>query len=252
MNIVYNLHRHLWNALDWLYPPVCASCGQPGCRFCADCLSKVSIIKGSFCAFCGKKIAVTRVTCHDCADQPVFFDAAASWAEYRGTLREAIHSFKYKDNLALGDHFAPFLIDLLNGKKWNFDLVVPVPLSRERRKERGYNQSALLSRPIARYFGVEFSSSSLIRVKDTGSQINRSRRERIEFVKDAFLGNPAKLKGRNVLLVDDIITTGSTINHCSKALVDAGVTSVMAISLAKTQLPKHNREDGVQMESKSN
>ncbi len=234
MNNTYNLHRLLWLALDWLYPPVCAGCGRNGDRFCADCLASVSVIQAPRCAFCGKRIANNQYVCHDCSAVPVYFKAAAFWAEYGGTLREAIHALKYKQDIGLGDYFAVHLINIIREKKWQFDLVMPVPLSHGRMKERGYNQSVLLSRPVARYFKTEHTTSSLLRVKETGTQVNRTRIERDEYLKDAFSGNPAKLKGRRVLLVDDIITTGSTINHCSKALVEAGATEVMAISIAKT------------------
>ncbi len=243
MNRSYNLHHHLWVALDWLYPPVCAGCGRNGDRYCADCLSSVRIIHGSRCAFCGKSIEKGRSLCAECANDPVYFNAAAYWAEYGGTLREAIHALKYKQDVGLGDYFASFMINIIIENNWQFDLVIPVPLSRTRMRERGYNQSALLSRPIARYFAIEHTTSALTRVKETGSQVNRSRFERDESLKDAFFGNPAKLKGRKVLLVDDIITTGSTINHCSKALVEAGAEKVMAISIAKTLKVLHNQDD---------
>lgn len=149
-------------------------------------------------------------------------------------LREAIHALKYKQDIGLGDYFAKVLISLLESRGWEFDIVIPVPISRERMKERGYNQSALLSNPIAAYFQVEHSTKALQRIKETGSQVNHTRIERDEFLRDAFSANPAKLKGKKVLLVDDIITTGSTINHCANTLKGAGASQVIAISIAKT------------------
>jgi ComF family protein len=169
----------------------------------------------------------------------MFFSAAASWAVYKGELREAIHALKFRQDLALGEFFSKFLIQLLDKTNWDFDMVIPVPLSRTRLKERTFNQSALLSRPIAAYYSVEHSQSPLKRIIDTGSQVSRTRVERNNALEDAFLGNPAKLKGRKVLLVDDIITTGATINHCASALKQAGAHEVFAISVAKT--PKTNK-----------
>ena len=234
MNPAYDLRHLLWVAADWLYPPVCAGCGKSGERFCADCLSQAVIIQGSLCAFCGRKIGAGRSLCAQCGHGNVFFDAAASWAVYGGVLREAIHALKYKQDIGLGDYFSTFLISLLKSRGWVFDLVLPVPISHDRLKERGYNQSALLSRPIAHHFRIEHTTKALHRVKETGTQVNHTKIERDEFLRDAFSANPAKLKERKVLLVDDIITTGSTINHCAKALKEAGASQVMAISIAKT------------------
>ena len=234
MNLHYELHRTLWKAADLLYPPVCAGCGKPNYRFCPACLQSVYIIQYPFCAFCGKTTIENQPVCADCGDIPVHFTAAAAWAAYGGSLREAIHALKYKNDMGLGDYFASYLVEILSGKNWHFDLIIPVPLSAQRKKERTYNQSALLSRPIARYLQLEHSVSALKRTKDTGTQVKRNRADRNLSLKDAFSGNPAKLKGRSVLLVDDIITTGATINHCSEALLQAGAVRVYAVSLAKT------------------
>lgn len=234
MNLRYELHQTLWKAVDLLYPPLCAGCGKPNHRFCSDCLQGVKIIDFPFCAFCGKQTNDDQPVCAECGHVPVHFTAAAAWAVYGGTLREAIHSLKYKNDMGLGDFFAQYLIEILSEKDWSFDLIIPVPLSAQRKKERTYNQSALLSRPIARYFQLEHSMNALKRTKDTGTQVKRNRAERDLSLKDAFSGNPAKLKGRSVLLVDDIITTGATINHCSEALLQAGAVRVYAVSLAKT------------------
>ena len=140
---------------------------------------------------------------------------------------------KYHHDLGLGDYFAAFLISLIEQKNWQFDLVLPVPLSKMRMKSRGFNQSALLSRPIARYFGVEHSTAMLAREKETDPQYSKTTVEREMNLQDAFSANPAKLNGRRVLLVDDIITTGATIKYCSKALSEAGAESILVISLAK-------------------
>lgn len=230
----YTLHHLFWAAADWLYPPQCAGCGKAGERFCSVCLSEVEKIKVPFCAFCGNEVSQNEAVCFECRTNNIYFDAVASWAVYGGTLREAIHALKYRQDVALGDFFSTYLISILRTRGWVFDLALPVPISPDRMKERGYNQSALLSRPISQFFRVEHSSDSLKRVKETGTQVNRTRLERDKFLEDAFSGNPAKLKDRQVLLVDDIITTGSTINHCAKALKEAGASKVMVISIAKT------------------
>jgi ComF family protein len=234
VNAPYSLHKALWHAVDYLYPPTCAACGKSGYRLCPACVSQIQVINFPFCAMCGRRVNTTQSVCSDCATSPVHFSAATSWGKFGGALREAIHALKYKNDVGLGDFFADHLIQLLRDDKWDFDCVLPVPLSRERQKERQYNQSALISRPIARYFGSDHALNWLIRTHDTGSQTRRRRLERNLSLTGSFWANPAKLKGRSVLLVDDIITTGATINHCSAALLDAGVANVYAISIAKT------------------
>lgn len=217
-----------------LYPPACAVCGKANHRLCPACLDQIQPINYPFCAMCGRRVKTTHAVCSDCATSPVHFTAATSWGKYGGVLREAIHALKYNNDVGLGDLFADHLIQLLNDKQWDFDIVLPVPLSRERRKERQYNQSALLSRPIARYYHIDHGMNWIIRTRDTGSQIRRRKIDRNLALAGSFWANPAKLNGRSVLLVDDIITTGATINHCSAALLDAGAVRVYAISIAKT------------------
>ena len=233
MNSTYQVHRLFWSALDWVYPPSCAGCGKTGYRFCADCLNSLTLLHGNLCPICGRQIAENYIVCRQCAINPYYFTSACSWAAYDGTLREAIHAMKYHHDLGLGDYFAAFLISLIEQKNWQFDLVLPVPLSKMRMKSRGFNQSALLSRPIARYFGVEHSTAMLAREKETDPQYSKTTVEREMNLQDAFSANPAKLNGRRVLLVDDIITTGATIKYCSKALSEAGAESILVISLAK-------------------
>jgi ComF family protein len=134
----------------------------------------------------------------------------------------------------LGDFFSLFLISIVESRQWNPDLVIPVPISKSRRKFRGYNQSELLSRPLARYFLIPHENEALIRVKDTESQIQLSAEDRFRNMNDAFFGNPAKLKGKSILVIDDIITTGATMNQCAKALFKAGADKVYGLSVAKT------------------
>ncbi len=234
MKIRYEISRFLWKMADFVYPPSCPACHKINTRFCADCLASVKLIPYSFCLFCGEQVSPGQHVCAQCSASPAFIDDVAAWGVYEGALREAIHALKYKSDLGLGDFFSHFLIQMLEEKQWEFDLVIPVPISKKHQRERSYNQSALLARPIAEYFGVEYSSRSLTRIRDTGSQINRNKEERDIALDGAFLGNPDKLKEKKVLLVDDIITTGATINHCAEALINSGALEVKAISLART------------------
>jgi ComF family protein len=218
----------------FVYPPICAGCGMDGYRFCPQCLSEVKIFTGNHCISCGKPILLKQSICSDCQGMTSIITDLCSWAEFEGPLREAIHHLKYQQDIGLGDYFSPFLIEQIEKRNWQFDLVVPVPISKSRLKSRGYNQSELLTRPIARFFHVAHSTKALIRIKETESQFSLSAIERNQNMEDAFFGFPAKLIGRSVLVVDDIITTGATMNHCAKALYQAGAKEVYGISIAKT------------------
>jgi ComF family protein len=232
--IYYQVEHVFWKAIDWLYPPACAGCGKPGSRFCNPCADQVSVIKADFCLVCNNSFSSHHQYCPICSSQKQVGFICTSWGQYQDTLREAIHKLKYDGDVGLGDYFAEKLISILIDHNWEFDLVVPVPLSKKRQAERGYNQSALISGNIAHFFNVQHSTSTLVRIKDTDTQFSLAAADRISNVKDAFSGNPAKLKGKRVLLVDDIITTGATLLNCQKAIINAGASNVFGISVAKT------------------
>jgi ComF family protein len=156
-----------------------------------------------------------------------------SWAVYDKTVRQAIHSLKYKNNISLGYFFSQKIQSIITTQPWDFDIVIPVPLSKNHLKERGYNQSSLIGRPLSHLFGKSFLPDAIIRNRETKSQFELTAQERFENVKDAFLGNPAKLKGKGVLLVDDVITTGATMENCTKALLTAGASRVYCVSVAR-------------------
>ena len=233
-NLKYSSNRFIWKALDWLYPPLCPGCGKAAVRMCPDCMARITLITRPQCPVCGDILKFGKSTCGVCADKTQFFSALASWAEYAGPLRSAIHSLKYKNNIGLGDFFAGYLIELLRSKSFPVNLIVPVPLSKSRIRTRGFNQSLLLARPVSFYLQIPLSNTALRRIKETDSQVHLNAHEREQNMAGAFSGNPATLKGRSVLLVDDIITTGATINHCSEALLRAGAVRVYAVALAKT------------------
>lgn len=114
-----------------------------------------------------------------------------------------------------------------------FDIVIPVPLGRERLKERGYNQANLLAHPIALQVNRPFTPQALFRSRETGSQVGLNAQERKQNVKNAFQGRPSLVAGKRILLVDDVATTGATLSECSTALKQAGAEHVIALTLAR-------------------
>lgn len=229
----YAFHRKFWKFIDVLYPPSCAVCGHEGVRFCDDCRSQMRLIGANICEICGEPLH-QRGICDRCQNEPPPFSALRSYAEFNGPLREALHSLKYQNNLALGDTFSSLLIPMIQKLGWQFDLVLPVPISRSKRKERGYNQAGLIAYPISLAFDVIYSDSLLFRKFEVKSQVGLSREERFKNLHNAFQGNSAKLNKKKVLLVDDVTTTGATIISCAKALQESGCERIYSITVAKT------------------
>lgn len=231
---VYRLYQLAWAGLDWLYPPYCGGCGARGARWCLKCQQETRIIQGPYCQRCGQSIPnLGHQICQGCRNRSFHLTSLRSWAEFSGPLKNAIHRLKYKGDLALGDVLARPLIDLLRETCWAIDVVVPVPIGVARQAQRGYNQAALLALPIALGINLAYIPNALEKIRDTRSQVGLSLSERLENVKGAFRAKPEQIVSKRVLVVDDVTTSGATVNACGKALFDAGARQVFGITLAR-------------------
>jgi competence protein ComFC len=228
----YRLYRLLWASLDWLYPPVCCSCSTKGSRWCPACQSAARPIRPPLCPCCGRPQAGAS-PCRRCQASPPSYTALRAWAGFRGPLRQAVHSLKYKGNLSLGDVLARPLIQLLPALTWRVDLVIPVPLAIARFRERGYNQAELLARPIALALGIPYASKALVKIRETRPQVDLKAAQRVENVSGAFRGEGRMVSRRSVLVIDDVATTGATLEACSAALKEAGASAVYCLTLAR-------------------
>jgi len=164
----------------------------------------------------------------------VAYSAIRSWAYFADPLQSAIHQLKYRRDRGLGEVLALPLIELYKRYQWVVDLIIPVPLDRARQIERGYNQSALLAKPISWSTGIAYSERSLNRIKATRQQVGLSISEREMNVGGAFKADRKEVAGKSVLVVDDVVTTGSTIQACALALIGAGATQVFGLTLARS------------------
>ncbi len=204
--------------IDIIYPKRCLLCGN--------------IIsfgdKGPICEDCMKNVAY--------ADPSLQTDRGFSLFEYKGEIRKAIFHLKYDGNKALGKSFATLLYEafIKNKMPIDFDEIVPVPISEKRLKERGYNQTELIARELSALTKIPYSSG-LIRIKETAPQNDLGISERAENVKDAF-DTKGSFEGKRILLIDDIFTTGSTINECTRMLLKAGAADVKYCTVAKAML----------------
>jgi len=231
------------DVLDMLYPRNCMGCGEPSPEtfryICWDCWSDASRIEPPFCRLCGDPVAGTiehDFTCYACSAETPHFDAARSAARYDGVVGEALRRLKYEKALWLACDLAELMLGCLQAEFAGqaFDLAVPVPLHHVRRRERGYNQSAVLATELARRIGCKKSARMLRRIRPTASQTNLTAAQRLSNVQCAFTHGSGKyLSGRRVLLVDDVMTTGATVNACAKALKKGGAESVHVLTVAR-------------------
>jgi ComF family protein len=229
--------------LDMLYPRSCIGCGEcapkPFHFICWECWSDTAKILPPFCALCGDPVAGSiehDFICYSCSAEKPSFDGARSAARYDGVVGEALRMLKYEQALWVAPDIAALLETCLNAEYpgQTFDFVVPVPLHHVRRRERGYNQSALLARELGNRIRCKVAPGLLRRIRPTATQTNLTAPQRLSNVKNAFQCRRRKwLAGRRVLLVDDVMTTGATVNACSKALKKGGAVSVHVITAAR-------------------
>jgi competence protein ComFC len=235
---VYLSYRTLWKIIDWIYPPICAGCGNPGQRWCLNCQTNTLQINSKVCEQCGEPNN-SKGKCQYCRQSPPAYTSVRSWAVYGGPVRNALHGLKYRQNIALGDSLSTHIIQVYRDLDWPIDCIVPVPLSRKRKQSRGYNQAALLARPLSLATGIPYRPQYLRRVRDTASQVGLSEKDRVKNVKGAFLAQSESVNGKKILIVDDITTTGATIQNCATALLEAGAVQVYGLTVARALIETH-------------
>ena len=174
--------------------------------------------------------------CSDCRTDPPAFDALRACTLFDGSVRNALHRLKYRNDVSLGCELAPLLVDVYNRQPWDADLVTAVPLSNKRKRTRGYNQAEQIARPFAVMIQKPYYPHAIHRVLDTRSQIDLSLQERHENVSGAFYANSMVVNLKSVIIIDDVSTTGSTLSECARALKEAGAKSVFALTVARAPL----------------
>ena len=232
--------------LDLVFPMACIGCGrepEPDRNLCWECSRTIRFQSSEgFCSRCGREYPGMdgAFTCGACARHPPAYDLARSAAHFGGVVRQLVHGLKYHE----GEHLVPDMADLLEaavarhyaGER--IDFVCPVPLHGSRRRQRGFNQAALLAAELARRLGVESFPRALRRVRNTPTQTHLGADERRRNVRGAFEPNPlfeGWFAERTALLVDDVMTTGATLSECAKTLLAAGAGEVLCAAVACTR-----------------
>jgi ComF family protein len=227
---------------QFFLPPQCPCCerfseeGKQG--FCSNCLSQIRWIEPPFCSICGIPFISREVETHPCGacvTHRKYFTIARALGAFEGSLQEAIHRWKYEGKTYLTPFFADWMAEGLN-RHWepgSLDLLIPVPLHTRRLRERGFNQALLLVRELSRRTGIPYRKSILQKKKSTIPQVNLSGVEREKELRGTFhVIGKEELSGLSVLLIDDVYTTGATVNECSKVLLRGGAKRVDVLTLA--------------------
>ncbi len=228
-----------WNriyrqCLDLFFPPRCDGCHRTGVWLCDDCLSQVPRLTPPFCERCGDKVESGKL-CARCRTSPLHIESIRSVVYFEGVLRHAMHQLKYRGRTVLAESLGGLMADYWTQHPIPIDVVVPVPLHATRLRERGYNQAGLLAREMARQAGLTLDERTLVRHRSTVSQVDLNAEQRRENVHAAFTCSGPALAGMRVLVIDDVCTTGSTLDACAVALKEGGATSVHALTLARAR-----------------
>ncbi len=226
--------------LDLLFPPVCSACGiriGRGSQLCHDCLGKLRYLTPPWCSKCGMPQSQGGV-CFHCRQNPLSLETVRSVFIYEEPLRGLIHQWKFSDHPELFYFFARqmFLFSQLYSPLASWDLITAVPLHPTRERERDYNQSSLLAEALGKSLEVPFSAKTLQRIRGTQPQSKLSETDRRRNVKFAFHSAPGLANGKRILLVDDLFTTGATLNQCASSLKEAGARRIDGLTLARTPL----------------
>lgn len=224
--------------LSLLYPPRCLVCRALGASgLCDGCAARIVPLADPLCPACGHSLAGKEM-CGDCTVRRPAFARARALGAYEGVLRDAVHQFKYRDRPQLAVPLGKLLAEsarahssALNGLR--FDALLPVPMHPARQRVRGYNQAERLARVVGAELSLPLPVGVLVRARAARAQVGMTANERRTNLTGAFVvRRPEWVAGKTLLLIDDVMTTGSSLHECAAALKAAGVEAVYALTLA--------------------
>jgi ComF family protein len=221
------------SALDLIYPPRCVLCNHNGPFVCDACLWSLPRAESRRCDGCWLPLDTDGV-CRSCSEHPLALRHLRSVFRYEGEVRRLVHAFKFSHHRVLAPYLAQPMAARLKASGLTADVIVPVPLTGLRRRTRGFNQAALLAQEIGHELAIHVSES-LQRRHSIGPQAKSASAEaRRRNVMDAFVvSRPDLIEDRSVLLVDDVATTGATLDACARVLIDAGAREVLGLTFAR-------------------
>ena len=239
--------RRLWReCADLLAPPRCDVCGELGAdALCEVCTAEFELIEPPYCERCGRSFdaqAKGGPQCAECREAQPHFHLARAVGRHTGKLRQAVLNYKFAGARRLAEPLARLLVDLLDQAaarselaREGIDALLPVPLHERRRNWRGFDQAELLAARMRLHCGLRVLKGALVRERDTTPQVELEAAERAKNVKGAFVvTKPWLVSGRELLLVDDVFTTGATMNECARVLQQAGAAAVYAVTITRS------------------
>jgi competence protein ComFC len=205
--------------LDLVFPPSCLRCGRVDWQFCESC----------------------QAVLKDLPTSPVFaelapFAGVVATGKHEGILQEAVQALKYNQARGIASILAERMASSLNSCSWTFDTVIPIPISSLRLKERGYNQAKEMSYHLARQLNIPHQAEALRKIRHTQSQVGLNQTERLANLKEAFSADSSIVKGKTLLLVDDVRSTGTTLVECAQTAIEAGASVVYAITVTAASI----------------
>lgn len=230
--------------LDLIIPPRCAMCAKVVASphtLCPDCFAKLEFITAPICKVCGLPLDISErheMICARCAAvSKTYFDFARAAVIYNDASRKIISDFKYYDKTELVKIMAKFIYAIAGIDYAKFDFIIPVPIHKDRLRLRKYNQAALLAKELSSLINKPYYVNLLVKEKATLTQAELNYSLRQKNIKNSFsVTNPTKIKGAKIILIDDVITTGATMNECAKVLKKAGAQEVMGLAFAHTTI----------------
>ncbi|MBI4982691.1 MAG: ComF family protein [Candidatus Omnitrophica bacterium] len=235
---------------DLIYPKTCLACKTKITTketkakamsdfICSNCRNDIKVNLPPFCLSCGRQLdkrGFSKNTCSQCQRKIFHFDRALSPCTYTGTIKELIHEFKYKNKEYLAGELSKLMINFIKEYRLPIeyiDFIIPIPLHQTRLREREFNQADLLSKHIATEFNKDILPDAIYRARFTNTQTELDHDKRINNVKGCFsLTGKRNLKGRNIMLIDDVLTSGATSSEASRCLKEAGANVVFVLTLA--------------------
>jgi competence protein ComFC len=227
--------------LSLFFPTPCASCGRYIKDFtylyvCPECYGKTQKLEGHLCSVCMKPLQAGYLNrCGDCEREKRHFTCVAPAGVYQGAIKELIHRLKFYNRKKIAALLAEFILENVmdSAVRWA-DVIVPVPLSKKVLGERGYNQTALIGKILADRYGIEFSEP-VRKARETEPQNKLERKERLTNLKGAYkMEEGVSVSGKKVLVVDDVYTTGTTLNEMAIVLIESGAKEVRGIMAARS------------------
>ena len=224
--------------INLLFPPRCPVCGDivepSGDLICPSCVFKLSPVRQPTCRKCGKELFSERAEyCFDCSRHERSFESGAALFNYNETAKKSMAAIKYRNKREFLDFYAEMMAYRFRHtiQNWKPDVLIPVPVHPSRRRKRGFNQAEELARRLSKLLRIPVESRLLVRTRKTAPQRELNPQQRLANLKQAFSVNPGRPIPQRVVLVDDIYTTGSTMEACSRALKAAGVQEIHFLTI---------------------